>query len=588
MATASIPDIPFIVGAYVSSVSPSRYYNNPNSSYNSFTYEWLVVLNIIPLPNSTPATLSDGTGVKIGQWYLKASGLAYLIVDINTANQEYNHVELTLRDVDMYNMMSVDFPGQGIVNDPQYGSSTQGIIFSLSEDGKANITYISNAALSYNGPWLADALGRFAYRNFIGTYYNFNLNNDLANGAYNYSSYTVGQIVYIGQVAGTGPYVFLPVDTTDADQVAKAFGTVSSVNQPELGNIYVRPFGKVIATLPFTLPGNIGDVLYYDTADGDPDSHTTNVKPAINPIPLYIKITDTVASVLYGAISTGGGGGGDGATGPTGPTGPTGATGDTGASGDTGDTGPTGATGATGPTGDTGSTGDTGATGLQGATGATGPVGHTGAAGSAKNFTILVNYLTGSSISSVYIPPGLFSDTAIASFTATISGTDLTVDSLSSAPTINIGQTITGTDVIPGTIITGFTSGTLGDVGVYTINNSQTISTTTNMTSNLTLGGTFTANQGSTLVFAGLNNITLENTTYNFITSMIVSGYVTSGSWRPAPAVSLAAGKVSYSITNNYSVQLNLPLGFINGGNLVYATSGFGNGYLVAVSLFYA
>ena len=108
------------------------------------------------------------------------------------------------------------------------------------------------------------------------------------------------------------------------------------------------------------------------------------------------------------------------------------------------------------------------------------------------------------------------------------------------------------------------------------------------MTSNLTLGGTFTANQGSTLVFAGLNNITLENTTYNFITSMIVSGYVTSGSWQPIPASYLAPGKVSYSVTSDYYVKLNLPLGYINGGNLVFPTSGFGNGFLVAVSLFYA
>jgi hypothetical protein len=203
MATASIPDIPFVVGAYISSITPSRYYNNTNSSYNSFTYEWDTVFSIIPIPNSTPSAFFDGTGVKVGQWYLQSTGLAYLIVNVNISTQQYNEVQVTLRDVDMYNMMSVDFPGQGFVNDPQFGGTTQGVIFSLSDDGKANITYISNSALSYSGPWLNDALGKFAYRNFIESYYN--LPSEIyydAGGVLNsndYSTYSIGQVVYIGQ-----------------------------------------------------------------------------------------------------------------------------------------------------------------------------------------------------------------------------------------------------------------------------------------------------------------------------------------------------------------------------------------------------
>ena len=108
-----------------------------------------------------------------------------------------------------------------------------------------------------------------------------------------------------------------------------------------------------------------------------------------------------------------------GFTGTTGPTGWTGVTGWTGPRGpegfaaNTGATGATGTTGFTGPlgTGPTGSTGPLG-TGPTGITGAQGPQGIPGIAGSFKNFTILLNYSGGSSISQVNIPVGLFGPTS--------------------------------------------------------------------------------------------------------------------------------------------------------------------------------
>jgi large subunit ribosomal protein L15 len=115
---------------------------------------------------------------------------------------------------------------------------------------------------------------------------------DINNNTIDYSTYSIGQIVYIGQINGTGPYCFIPVDITNEEHIAKSFGLVSSVNQPELGNIYVRPFGKVITTLPFSLTNaNIGDVLYYDSTNTN-GNYTTNIRPASNAIPIYIKISD--------------------------------------------------------------------------------------------------------------------------------------------------------------------------------------------------------------------------------------------------------------------------------------------------------
>ena len=150
------------------------------------------------------------------------------------------------------------------------------------------------------------------------------------------------------------------------------FGIVTSVNQPELGNMYVRPFGKVIADIPYNLPGNIGDVLYYDSTN--PPSYCTNIKPTSGiPVRKYIKLDTNVASVLYGP-DTGGSGGGTGITGPTGPQ------------------GVTGPTGITGPTGSQGPTGPRGVTGPQGSTGSTGPIGPTGPASTNGSLSIDDSY----------------------------------------------------------------------------------------------------------------------------------------------------------------------------------------------------
>jgi hypothetical protein len=64
-----------------------------------------------------------------------------------------------------------------------------------------------------------------------------------------------------------------------------------------------------------------------------------------------------------------------------------------------------------------------------------------------------------------------------ASFTGSISTTTLTVSAVASG-VLFVGQNITGTSVTSGTVITGFIGGNDGGVGTYTVNNSQTVSST--------------------------------------------------------------------------------------------------------------
>jgi hypothetical protein len=76
---------------------------------------------------------------------------------------------------------------------------------------------------------------------------------------------------------------------------------------------------------------------------------------------------------------------------------------------------------------------------------------------------------------------------ANAVFTGSISGTTLTVSAVTSG-TVLVGQQITGSGISSGTIITALGTGT-GGAGTYTVNNSQTVSSTT-ITATLYSSGT--------------------------------------------------------------------------------------------------
>jgi len=69
------------------------------------------------------------------------------------------------------------------------------------------------------------------------------------------------------------------------------------------------------------------------------------------------------------------------------------------------------------------------------------------------------------------------STSAPAIVTGSISGTTLTVSAVTSG-TLRLGQTIEGTGITDGTIITAFGTGT-GGAGTYTVSASQTVSSTT-------------------------------------------------------------------------------------------------------------
>lgn len=72
-----------------------------------------------------------------------------------------------------------------------------------------------------------------------------------------------------------------------------------------------------------------------------------------------------------------------------------------------------------------------------------------------------------------------------ASFTGSISGTNLTVASVQSG-TMASGQVLSGSNIVSGTYIVSQTSGTTGGAGVYVISSSQTVSSTSGLIATMT------------------------------------------------------------------------------------------------------
>jgi hypothetical protein len=90
--------------------------------------------------------------------------------------------------------------------------------------------------------------------------------------------------------------------------------------------------------------------------------------------------------------------------------------------------------------------------------------------------------------------------------TGSIAGQVMTISAIASGAVLGAGQTVAGTGVDPSTIITGQLSGTLGGVGTYSVNVSQTVaSTTLNMSGGGLTITSLTSGTGAIVVGAGLS-----------------------------------------------------------------------------------
>lgn len=177
----------------------------------------------------------------------------------------------------------------------------------------------------------------------------------------------------------------------------------------------------------------------------------------------------------------------------------------------------------------------------------------------------------------VYIVDGAYrytwyiSSPATAVFTGSVSGTTLTVNSVSSG-TLAVGQSLYGVGVLAETVITGLGSGS-GGVGTYTINRTQTVSAES--MNSATVGAVFTGTiSGTTLTVSGVSSGTLHlgqtvqgvGVTLGSVIQSLGSGTGGVGTYTLSASSTVSVGVTMYGI--NFSVLPSTD-GAFSGANTV-------------------
>jgi len=106
----------------------------------------------------------------------------------------------------------------------------------------------------------------------------------------------------------------------------------------------------------------------------------------------------------------------------------------------------------------------------------------------------------------------------------------------------------------------------------------------------LAAGGIFTADN-TDLIFLGGQTITMNNTTYPFISLINASGYIPVGTglWQPVLGGRIGPGAINYQVASDYTnIITGLDLTNINGASLVpKPTTGIAAGFLATLTIFY-
>jgi hypothetical protein len=159
---------------------------------------------------------------------------------------------------------------------------------------------------------------------------------------------------------------------------------------------------------------------------------------------------------------------------------------------------------------------------------------------------------------------------ATASFTASISGTTMTVTAVASGA-LSVGQVFTGTGVTAGTSITAFVSGT-GSTGTYTVSASQTVASTT-MTVTQVVAIDFTSIPSwvkrITMMFNGVST----NGTSLLLVQMGAGSIETTGYVSTAQSITGGVGGANASSTAGMNIYSSLAANLLS-GHMVLAYMG--------------
>ena len=325
MAQLILPPLSIVAAVRNGSTTVNTTYSNPSSVWNGSAYKYTTILDLTIQTNSSEDTTPtayqySGLDVQVGMWIGLPNGYSYKITSIAAATE--TQLNCVIEDTDLFNLL-IDNTQQGDNFPPE---SQNGLIFRIGDTGIPVIvpTELVRSSIGDFALWLNDIHDRFRFRNYLTDFFAINPDDT------SYTGFAEGDFVKINSSG-----VFIKVTTNNQSDILSIAGIVTSVDTPSTGNLRVRPVGRIVYGLP-TLPGSVGDVLYFDPTQ--PNNLSATAPATGVSLPVYIKIDNTTAILLPKAISSGG----------TGTSGTSGASGSSGTSGANGSSGTSGADGSSG------------------------------------------------------------------------------------------------------------------------------------------------------------------------------------------------------------------------------------------------
>lgn len=262
---------------------------NPSDPWNGYPYQWAVTTSVQSQSHSDPSTprpfTYNGFDVNIGDWLVfSSSAMALEIISITV--QGDSELTMIVEDVSLHNLLNNPAQsGQGIGPTSAAGEFDC-LIITLNSTGVPIFAPLADYSVPIN--LVADITNRFQFRNYI---------QDFIPATQPGHGFSVGDVIYIDRL---GNYT---LSSANLEESANSIGTVTSINQPSVGDFTYRPIGRYVTNLP-ELPGVPGQRLY---VSGTELGGLVASQPSPYAVPIYIKISNT-----SGILTTGAGGGGSG------------------------------------------------------------------------------------------------------------------------------------------------------------------------------------------------------------------------------------------------------------------------------------
>ena len=255
---------------------------NTSDPWNGYPYQWDIQVEVRSQTHSDAATprpfTYNGLDVNIGDWIIFGNSTIALEI-ISISSQTDTTINMIVEDVNLNNILndsSQTGHGIGSVSPP---GSYDCLLINLNSSGIPIFASMPDYSVSIN--LISDITNRFQFQNYI---------QDYILGTQPSNSFSIGDVIYLDT---SGNYHKSEAGISGSNT---SIGTITSVNQPSVGDFTYRPIGRYVTNLP-TLPGLPGELLY--VSDNVPGGLTSSI-PSEGAIPVYIKISNTSAILSPG------------------------------------------------------------------------------------------------------------------------------------------------------------------------------------------------------------------------------------------------------------------------------------------------